>query len=210
MTSISPEGLSVGLSRRLRALILQVSVLVLLAVVFWVVLPGWLCLSVVHAFEIRQVVADEVGTPGTVTIERYRPATGRGTSSCHGTFTPDDGGPTIEVEIEARHCEEGQRSRARLDDTLTLQSWIRQPRAWTPGMHTGDYGALVAGAVLWNSMGFMAAIMLITRRIRSRKGARRPAGPAQPPSPPDPPVEGPTPRPPGFIEPLPSVFTIDR
>jgi hypothetical protein len=116
----------------------------------------------------------QAGVAGTAVVESV---SARSSQTCHGTFTPADGGSPVEVRIEVQgRCEVGQEVQARLmAGRPSIFTGYDQPRAWEPG--SNDWGVYVPLVVLFGLLSLplvLAVVMAITalaKRLRTTLAA---------------------------------------
>jgi hypothetical protein len=133
-----------------------------LALTVAVLLLPLLILGVLVAryLEFRTAMDGDAGTSGVAVVEQAHVA-GSNDETCVGAFTPDGGGPAVEVDIEVDgRCVEGEQVPAVLVEPAVFHpGWWGRPTAWGPGTGTGEHLApvivvglfivLPVGAVAW-------------------------------------------------------------
>lgn len=116
--------------------------------------------TIMRYLEFRAAVDGDAGTRGVAVVERAD-VSGSNDETCVGAFTPDGGGPAVEVDIEVDgRCVEGEHVPAVLvEPAMFHPRWWGRPTAWGPGTGTGEHLApaiavglflvLPVGAVAW-------------------------------------------------------------
>ena len=109
----------------------------------------------------------QAGSPGTATVASA--ADSRGGQVCTGTFTPDGGGPEVEVRIEvAGRCEVGQEAEVRLmEGRASPFTGYDQARAWAAG--SSDWAVYVPLVLLFGLLSLPLVLMialLVTKLVK--------------------------------------------
>lgn len=127
-----------------------------------------LAATLMRYFEFR-AAADGAGTHGTVVVEQGF-TSGSGDEVCTGTFSPDGGGPAVEVDVEVDgRCKEGAVLDAFLVEPAPLHpDWWGRPTAWTAGTGTAAHLAPVVVVTVFLVVPVALAAWLLRRRLRPR------------------------------------------
>jgi hypothetical protein len=119
----------------------------------------------VRYLEFRSAADGASGTHGAVVVEKAD-VSGGGDEVCTGVFTPDGGGPDVEVDIEVDgRCTEGERLDAFLVEPAALHPdrW-GDPTAWTAGTGTGEHLAPVVAVLVFLVLPVLLAAVILRRR----------------------------------------------
>jgi hypothetical protein len=139
-----------------------------------VVLPlVLLSVIIMRYMEFRAAMEGTAGTQGVAVVEQR--VTGEGDDICTGTFTPADGGPPLEVDIDVKGiCSEGERVPAVIvGPTLLHPDWGGRPTAWGEGTGTGEHLAPAIPVILFLIVPVWCVAWIFRRQLlRSLKRTR--------------------------------------
>lgn len=129
---------------------------------------------VMRYLEFRAAMDGTAGTSGVVVVEQAR-VIGEGDDICTGTFTPDDGGPRVEVDLDVKGiCSEGDRVPAVIvGPTVLHPEWGDRPTAWGEGTGTGKHLAPALPVILFLILPVWCVAWIFRRQLlRSPKRTR--------------------------------------